>query len=233
MNSGMMPSVMGSTQMPANISRQSPTGFHQDLQDYRQSPGVLSREVKVNAQQESTLQNQLASPQIAEAKSLGNAAQEIVPNPAETVLPRTKLVAVTDEGSNKKKRGRPKKLILDPATNLYIDSSHENYKRLNKLLKESSTSPKTSPIDPQMGKLVTRGTNFGSLNDVAVKQLLEQKDRRGRPRKFPIEQTGITIKGIRVNGILKSRKKTPVATGDDQAPKRKRGRPKREQPVLP
>lgn len=39
-----------------------------------------------------------------------------------------------------------------------------------------------------------------SLEDDAVKQLIQKKDRRGRPRKFPIEETGITIKGIRVNG---------------------------------
>jgi hypothetical protein len=44
------------------------------------------------------------------------------------------------------------------------------------------------------------------MDDEAVKELLKRKDRRGRPRKFPIEETGLTIKGIRVNGVTKNRK---------------------------
>lgn len=142
----------------------------------------------------------------------------------------TKMVAATVEGSERKKRGRPKKLILDPETNEFIDSSHEHYKRLNKLLMETATD-KANTND--MGKLIQKGSNFDSLNDQTVKQLLEQKDRRGRPRKFPIEQTGVTIKGIRVNGTLKARKKPVLAAYavPDQVVKKKRGRPRREQPA--
>lgn len=146
----------------------------------------------------------------------------------------TKIVASTDDGGAKKKRGRPKKLILDPETNQFIDSSHEHYKRLNKLLKERSATVKPSSLDSEVGKFIQKGTNFGSLDDQAVKQLLEQKDRRGRPRKFPIEQTGVTIKGIRVNGTLKVRKKSSTSTSPspDQGIKKKRGRPKRDQSAL-
>lgn len=142
----------------------------------------------------------------------------------------TKMVAATVEGSLRKKRGRPKKLILDPETNEFIDSSHEHYKRLNKLLMQT-TADKTSTTD--MGKLIQKGSNFDNLNDQTVKQLLEQKDRRGRPRKFPIEQTGVTIRGIRVNGTLKARKKPSLTAYalPDQAVKKKRGRPRRQQPA--
>lgn len=139
-------------------------------------------------------------------------------------------MAATDEG--KKKRGRPKKLILDPETNEYIDSSHEHYKKLNRLLKENTNPPKAIVLSELVGKLVATGTNFDSLNDQTVKQLLEQKDRRGRPRKFPIEQTGVTIRGIRVNGALKSRKRS-ITGSPEEGTKRKRGRPRREQPVKP
>ncbi|OVF04689.1 hypothetical protein A9F13_26g00429 [Clavispora lusitaniae] len=141
---------------------------------------------------------------------------------------KTKFVSAIEGDGTKRKRGRPKKFILDPSTNQYIDSSHENYKRLNRLHKESieaageRNTPKDSATD-----FIAKGTNLGSLNDQAVKQLLEKKDRRGRPRKFPIEQTGVTIKGVRVNGSLKRRKPSSPSL-DADGNKRKRGRPKRE-----
>lgn len=106
----------------------------------------------------------------------------------------------------KKKRGRPKKLILDPSTKQYIDSSHPRFKQLNKLLKESS-SPSTPNSDGhESGKTVTHVTHLSEMDEEEVKELLKRKDRRGRPRKFPIEETGLTIKGIRVNGATKNRR---------------------------
>lgn len=140
----------------------------------------------------------------------------------------------TEEDGAKKRRGRPRKLILDPSTNEYIDSSHENYKRLNKiLLKESTESEKSHGFEKDVALLVAQGANLGSLNDQTVKQLLEHKDRRGRPRKFPIEQTGVTIKGIRVNGSSRTRRKSIVSpTGEEEKKtlleqKDTRGRPRK------
>ncbi|EDK40990.2 hypothetical protein PGUG_05088 [Meyerozyma guilliermondii ATCC 6260] len=111
----------------------------------------------------------------------------------------------------KKKRGRPKKLILDPSTKSYIDSSHPRFKQLNKILKESSnpSTPNSSlgHMNGQEGsRQLTQVTHLRDMDDEAVKELLKRKDRRGRPRKFPIEETGLTIKGIRVNGVAKNRK---------------------------
>lgn len=132
------------------------------------------------------------------------------------------MVSGTDDDGLKKKRGRPKKLILDPSTNLYIDSSHVNFKKLNKLLKQNTDGSikQASPMES--------GLRFDSLNDQEMKQLLELKDRRGRPRKFPVEQTGITIKGVRVSGSMKARKKQMPVTTDpsNKVEKKKRGRPR-------
>ncbi|GEQ66578.1 hypothetical protein JCM33374_g241 [Metschnikowia sp. JCM 33374] len=137
----------------------------------------------------------------------------------------SKMVAATDEDGSKKKRGRPKKLILDPTTNQYIDSSHENFKKLNKLLKQS-----TDVTVKQAQSPMENGLKFDALNDQEMKQLLDSKDRRGRPRKFPVEQTGITIKGVRVSGTMKGKRKaSPVSLdASDKIQKKRRGRPKRE-----
>ncbi|PYD24022.1 hypothetical protein DND58_29040, partial [Pseudomonas syringae pv. pisi] len=71
-----------------------------------------------------------------------------------------------------------------------------------------------------------------SLNDLAVQQLLEKKDKRGRPRKFPIEKTGLTIRGVRVSGTGRAsttqKVQLPVVAVDDKVNKKRRGRPKRE-----
>lgn len=144
-------------------------------------------------------------------------ATQVEPTPQANV----KHAEGAHEDGTKKKRGRPKKLILDPTTNNYIDSSHENFKRLNKLLKESEakTKGKNGPK--------SNGMKFDLLNDQDLKQLLELKDRRGRPRKFPIELTGVTIKGVRVNGS-KSRSKSVSSPDPGTTKVAKRGRPKKE-----
>lgn len=141
---------------------------------------------------------------------------------------------------SKKKRGRPKKLILDPLTNQYIDSTHPNFKQLNKLVKTSSTVASTPPhisltalpsdTDGGITKLYDQPTYMRTLEDKAVQQLLQKKDKRGRPRKFPIEQTGLTIKGIRVNGTAKQRKKKAAElfhSNGQRIAKRERGRPRK------
>lgn len=138
---------------------------------------------------------------------------------------------------SKKKRGRPKKLILDPITNQYIDSTHPNFKYLNKMAKSSSAPskprmslvPVQSEIDGDITKLYDKPTYLRTLEDDAVQQLLQKKDKRGRPRKFPIEQTGLTIKGIRVNGTAKQRKKknSELHSDSQRVAKRERGRPKK------
>lgn len=142
----------------------------------------------------------------------------------------------------KRKRGRPKKLILDPTTNLYIDSQHPNFKQLNKLLRENESraaSPPNNtiqqhapPNEEEMNKLFDKPTYLRTLGDGAVQDLLQKKDRRGRPRKFPVEQTGLTIKGIRVNGTMKQRRKKDEELFHSQlgrVAKRERGRPKKVQ----
>ena len=66
-----------------------------------------------------------------------------------------------------------------------------------------------------------------------MQNLLQKKDRRGRPRKFPVEQTGVTIKGVRVNGTMKQRRKKDDDMYHSQlgrVVKRERGRPKKVQP---
>lgn len=148
----------------------------------------------------------------------------------------TKFVPATEDDGSKKKRGRPKKYILDPVTNVFIDSSHENFKRLNKLLKSTTKTKLKTLGDAEQHIGIVKGTSLKSLNDVAVQQLLEKKDKRGRPRKFPIEKTGLTIRGVRVSGSGRgpSEKCQPVTatvlTADiEKVTKRKRGRPKREE----
>lgn len=163
------------------------------------------------------------SHRIQEAGSPGQQSSTIASAPSAPQVITTKLV--TEEEGAKRKRGRPKKLILDPSTNQYIDSSHENYKKLNKLLKESMA--KASPAS-EKESIVEKGTSFDLLNDQDVKQLLELKDRRGRPRKFPIELTGVTIKGVRVNGSKARSKSVSSPSPAVEKVKKKRGRPKRE-----
>ncbi|KAM9932504.1 hypothetical protein OXX80_007870, partial [Metschnikowia pulcherrima] len=93
----------------------------------------------------------------------------------------------------------------------------------NKLLKQNSDGIVKSGHSP-----MENGLRLDSLNDEEMRQLLSSKDRRGRPRKFPVEQTGITIKGVRVAGSLKGRKKESPVLFDavNQVQKKKRGRPK-------
>lgn len=104
-------------------------------------------------------------------------------------------------GDVKRKRGRPKKIILDPSTNTYIDLSHPNFKQLNKQLKPMAHQYRLDDGTTQL----TSATNavLRSYDQNEVQLLLQKKDRRGRPRKFPIEETGLTIKGVRINGAKK------------------------------
>lgn len=220
---------VGSNQASPVLQRETPTVYPQLLQEYRMNnaPTVDDHNSQQGLNMASSGQSTTS---LTEDQRQDLPSVEVsISRPDSEMLPSivTKTVAPTDEG--KKKRGRPKKLILDPETNQYIDSSHEHYKRLNRLLKESSNPPKAIILSELVGKLVTTGSNFNSLNDQTVKQLLEQKDRRGRPRKFPIEQTGVTIRGIRVNGTVKSRKRSTTTESLEEGTKRKRGRPRREQ----
>ncbi|KAK6465212.1 hypothetical protein DFJ63DRAFT_316448 [Scheffersomyces coipomensis] len=163
------------------------------------------------------------------------------------------LQVMQNQNGEKKRRGRPKKLILDPETNQYIDSHHPRFKQLNKNLKittaelaqssaltdhhysigtnqttiNPSATTTTAPIQvslpiqgisngkppkpekeltPDLSRLFEQPTYLRTLSDPSVQNLIQKKDRRGRPRKFPVEQTGVTIKGIRVNGSIKTTK---------------------------
>ncbi|CCE73243.1 Piso0_000272 [Millerozyma farinosa CBS 7064] len=138
----------------------------------------------------------------------------------------------------KKKRGRPKKLILDPISNQYIDSSHPNFKQLNKLLKSSSPPVTSQSHSSQahigsengLSKLYDQPTYLRALDDDSVQELLRKKDKRGRPRKFPMEQTGLTIKGIRVNGTIKQKKRKDsivIDANGQRIAKKERGRPRK------
>lgn len=135
----------------------------------------------------------------------------------------SKLVPAMNEAGLKKKRGRPKKMILDPSTNLYIDSLHANFKKLNKILKRNMEA--TAKTDHGF---LEHGGRLDTMNDQALQRLIDSKDRRGRPRKFPIEETGITVRGVRVSGTMKRRTATPLPAGEEAKVKRKRGRPKRD-----
>jgi len=230
------PLIRGSGTTNATSNLDSPilqreaTLVHPPVQDYTMNNGASRDEQK--AQQDQLSLAHLTTPLLGEQQQNTPSLETTTSGPDSDVSRSilTKIVSATDGDGSKKKRGRPKKLILDPETNQYIDSSHEHYKRLNRMLKESSNPPKATVLSELVGKIVSTGTNFDSLNDQTVKQLLEQKDRRGRPRKFPIEQTGVTIKGIRVNGTLKSRKKrSESASPEEGVQKKKRGRPRREQ----
>lgn len=110
----------------------------------------------------------------------------------------------------KRKRGRPKKLLLDPATNTYIDLLHPNFKQLNKQLKPVQTKE----YRLEDGRTQVAPTALRLFDDAAVRLLLKKKDRRGRPRKFPIEQTGVTIKGVRINGSKKRKSPAELAEHD-------------------
>lgn len=180
----------------------------------------LDHERLLQQQQHQQLQQQQQQFQAAQNFQAQAAASEIeqeLQNSArkekeEAIIhPHFTTTHATLEG--KKKRGRPKKLILDPETNEYIDLSHPNFKHLNRVLKdlsspsasstssyESRVSSRHSPREGNMGKLYDQPTYLRKFEDEAVQQLLLKKDKRGRPRKFPVEQTGVTIKGIRVNG---------------------------------
>lgn len=126
--------------------------------------------------------------------------------------------------TQKKGRGRPKKLIFDPSTQQYVDSAHPNYKDLNKLLKQSMLSLKAlnsgayngndgevtsselhAPIPPDIvRRIISQPLYSRRIDDEAVRQLIRRRDRRGRPRKYTEEETGVTIRGIRVNGLFQN-----------------------------
>ncbi|KAM9918911.1 hypothetical protein OXX59_008320 [Metschnikowia pulcherrima] len=184
-----------------------------------QSAQNLAGTVSMQQQQQPMQQQVLGS--TSQGHALGSQANKALGSPALALL--SKMVSNAEDDGVKKKRGRPKKLILDPATNQFIDSSHENFKKLNKLLKQNSDGIVKSGHSP-----MENGLRLDSLNDEEMRQLLSSKDRRGRPRKFPVEQTGITIKGVRVAGSLKGRKKESPVLFDavNQVQKKKRGRPK-------
>lgn len=101
-------------------------------------------------------------------------------------------------GEVKRKRGRPKKIILDPSTNTYIDSSHPNFKQLNKQLKPMAHQYRLDDGTTQLASAPSAVLRSYDQNEVRL--LLQKKDKRGRPRKFPVEETGLTIKGVRING---------------------------------
>lgn len=136
----------------------------------------------------------------------------------------------------KRKRGRPKTLLFDPSINQYIDSSHANYKSLKKQLKDSGAGSPLSENylerslnsnNPPSGD--SNGSHSSYLtphefNELEIQNLLQKKDRRGRPRKFGFEETGITVKGVKVGGIKK--KKLPKVS-DDSVVKKARGRPRK------
>lgn len=118
----------------------------------------------------------------------------VVPKPIDQIDPST----------GKKKRGRPKKFILDPSTNTMIDSTHPNFKQLNKALKDGNIDQDVrsngNNVTNDMSVLLNSSGTVDGFNDSELKELLKKKDRRGRPRKFPVEETGVTIKGVRING---------------------------------
>ncbi|CAX45638.1 conserved hypothetical protein [Candida dubliniensis CD36] len=123
-----------------------------------------------------------------------------------------KIVDQTDPSTGKKKRGRPKKFILDPSTNTMIDSTHPNFKQLNKALKDGNIdqdvrSNGSSTTISDMSVLLNSSGTVDGFNDLELKELLKKKDRRGRPRKFTVEETGVTIKGVRINGSSISKTK--------------------------
>lgn len=217
-----------SDQVSPVLQRETPTVYPQLPQEYRINNAPTAEDQK-------SQQGNVASPGQSTTSLMADQRHELPSVEASISRPDSEMLAsivtktVVPTGEGKKKRGRPKKLILDPETNQYIDSSHEHFKKLNRLLKESSNPPRAIVLSELVGKLVTTGSNFNSLNDQTVKQLLEQKDRRGRPRKFPIEQTGVTIRGIRVNGTVKSRKRSSNSESLEEGTKKKRGRPRREQ----
>lgn len=192
-----------------------------------QNQGDIKQDPQIHLQNLQNFQNQ------AQLQQQQQVPHQLSPNPSMVKLPSIKLPArqsvlrdlsdialekdekkvskrspsITDD---KKRRGRPKKLILDPSTNEYITSSHPNFKHLNKLLKEAESNQNGSTEsnilkDETISKLNDQPTYLRKLDDDAVKQLLTKKDRRGRPRKFPVEQTGLTIRGIRVNGVKKKK----------------------------
>lgn len=136
----------------------------------------------------------------------------------------------------KRKRGRPKTLLFDASINQYIDSSHPNYKSVKQQLKNNSNG---NELDGSyLGKSITTSNNPGNshathhstylipheFNELEVQNLLRKKDRRGRPRKFGFEETGITVKGVKVGGIKKKRQ---PKTSDESVVKKARGRPRK------
>lgn len=177
----------------------------QQLQQQQQQLQQQQQQIQQQIQQQQQLQGQ--------AQASHNILSDLSALPeddVDVVLKKRSAPPTPPVSSEKKRRGRPKKLILDPSTNEYINSLHPNFKQLNKELKESELQQSGMAEhsifkDEQISKLNDQPTYLRNLDDDAVKQLLQKKDRRGRPRKFPVEQTGITIKGIRVNGNKKKK----------------------------
>lgn len=123
----------------------------------------------------------------------------------------------------RRKRGRPRLLLYDSNTNEYMDSTHPNYKQLKKEL-ESSGKLTDEFLSTYLIKKASAGSATSrEYNEADIRDLMRKKDKRGRPRKFPIEETGMTVKGVRVDGIKKQKGK-PRATGNSKRP---RGRPRK------
>ena len=76
----------------------------------------------------------------------------------------------------------------------------------NPNLNQNDNNDGNNGIPAGLSKLFEQPPSMRNLGDEAVQQLLKKKDRRGRPRKFPVEETGVTIKGIRINGNRISKK---------------------------
>ena len=81
-----------------------------------------------------------------------------------------------------------------------IDSTHPNFKQLNKALKDGNIDQDVrsngNNVTNDMSVLLNSSGTVDGFNDSELKELLKKKDRRGRPRKFPVEETGVTIKGL-------------------------------------
>ncbi|EGV61933.1 hypothetical protein PSN45_000629 [Yamadazyma tenuis] len=123
--------------------------------------------------------------------------------------------------AEKRKRGRPKLLILDPTLNSYIDSSHPNYKALRTQMKREDGPVLSSYVDKSQSAYLLREYDASEAS-----KLLQKKDKRGRPRKFAVEETGITVKGVRIGGMKHKRKKSVTNPVPNQM-KRPRGRPRK------
>ena len=96
-----------------------------------------------------------------------------------------------------------------------IDSTHPNFKLLNKAIRDgnnyddsrngqspSSSTSNATNTNTDISGLFSSSNTIGNFNDTELKELLKKKDRRGRPRKFAIEETGVTIKGLELMEVV-------------------------------